>query len=90
MRFLDWSFCILLPLQVLAQHSILRARQSPVPTGFTEVGTPSADTSINLRIGLKAVDNPGLEQKLYKISTPGSASYGQHLTRDEVKNLLRL
>ncbi|KAE9409738.1 family S53 protease [Gymnopus androsaceus JB14] len=84
MRFLDWSFCILLPLQVLAQHSILRARQSPVPTGFTEVGTPSADTSINLRIGLKAVDNPGLEQKLYEISTPGSASYGQHLTRDEV------
>ncbi|KAE9409737.1 subtilisin-like protein [Gymnopus androsaceus JB14] len=64
MRFLDWSFCILLPVHVLAQHSILRARQSPVPTGFTEVGTPPADTSINLRIGLKAVDNPGLEQKL--------------------------
>ncbi|KAJ3771981.1 subtilisin-like protein [Lentinula raphanica] len=58
---------------------------SYVPPGFTQIGRPSNDTTIDIRIALKAVDNAGLQSKLYEISTPGSPSYGQYLTRDEIE-----
>lgn len=88
MCILSLALYIILPFHVLAQDLVFYARQSSLPNGFSEVGIPPSDTSINLRIGLKALDNAGLEQKLYKISTPGSDYYGQHLTRDQVGNPL--
>lgn len=65
----------------LAVHE---ARQS-VPQGFVSKGAPSADTVIHLKIGLTAKDLSGLETTLYEVSTPGSNTYGQHLSNDEVK-----
>ncbi|KAJ3786129.1 subtilisin-like protein [Lentinula aff. detonsa] len=82
------SFFSLLSLQALARSSILRTRASTfdvIPPGFTQVGTPSSETIIDIRIALKAADNEGLQSKLYEISTPGSASYGQYLTPDQIK-----
>ncbi len=68
-------------------NAVKRTRRSPLPSGFTKVdsGTPlSDDTMMDLRIGLKAADNQGLERRLYAASTPGSAEYGKWLDREEV------
>ena len=56
-----------------------------VPKSFASQGAPSPDTVINLKIGLAAKDWNGLETTLYQVSTPGSDTYGQHLSNDEVR-----
>lgn len=60
-----------------------------VPAGFAsaKVSAASQDT-VTLRIGLAPTDIAGLEETLYSISTPGSASYGQYLSKEEVINHL--
>ncbi|KAJ3771982.1 family S53 protease [Lentinula raphanica] len=73
---------LLFSLQASARTSTLDA----IPPGFTQVGTPSSETTVNIRIALKATDNAGLQSKLYEISMPESASYGQYLTRDQIKS----
>ncbi|KAJ3813799.1 peptidase S8/S53 domain-containing protein [Lentinula lateritia] len=78
----------LLPLQVFAGPSVLRSRESNfdvIPPGFTLIGIPPSDSVIDIRIALKAADNAGLQSRLYEVSTPGSASYGQYLTKDQIK-----
>ena len=55
-----------------------------IPIGFAK-GSPAPATNIlNLRLALKQSDMAGLEKALYDVSTPGSALYGQHLTKEEV------
>ncbi|KAJ3895532.1 peptidase S8/S53 domain-containing protein [Lentinula edodes] len=79
----------LFPLQVFAGPSVLRSRESNfdvIPPGFTLVGTPPSDSVIDIRIALKAADNAGLQSRLYEVSTPESASYGQYLTKDQIKS----
>ncbi|KAJ3728116.1 family S53 protease [Lentinula guzmanii] len=78
----------LLPLRASAEVSVLRSRESNfdvIPPGFTLLGKPSGEATIGIRIALKAANNEGLQSKLYEISTPGSASYGQYLTPDQIK-----
>ncbi|KAF2758354.1 tripeptidyl-peptidase-like protein [Pseudovirgaria hyperparasitica] len=60
-----------------------------VPEGWKAIGVPDPDTRMAFRIAIKE-PNPGLfEQTLYEISTPGSPKYGQHLKREELKDLIR-
>ncbi|KAJ3985230.1 family S53 protease [Lentinula detonsa] len=78
----------LFPLCASAEVSVLRSRESNfdvIPPGFTLLGKPSGEATIGIRIALKAANNEGLQSKLYEISTPGSASYGQYLTPDQIK-----
>ncbi|KAJ4485897.1 subtilisin-like protein [Lentinula aciculospora] len=80
-------FILLLQLQALA-GSVLRYRESNfdvIPPGFAQVGKPSSDATIDVRIALRARNNLGLQTKLYEISSPGSATYGQYLTQDQIK-----
>ncbi|KAJ4484943.1 family S53 protease [Lentinula edodes] len=82
------NFISLFLLQVCAASSVMHPRESKfdvIPPGFTLIGTPSNEATINIRIALKATNNAGLQSKLYEISTPGSASYGQYLTQDQIK-----
>ncbi|KIK58301.1 hypothetical protein GYMLUDRAFT_171184 [Collybiopsis luxurians FD-317 M1] len=82
------ALCLVFPLQSTSKALALHIRQASesLPQGFVQVGPPSNDTPIDIRIGLQASDNAGLEQKLYQVSTPGSAFYGKYLSRDEVKS----
>jgi tripeptidyl-peptidase I len=75
------SFSEAKPLALHTRHS-----SRVLPSGFVETGSPSDATLISIRVGLKAADNAGLEQKLYEVSTPGSGSYGQYLSRDQVRS----
>lgn len=68
----------------LRRASLVHESRQVVPYGFTSTGPPSADTIINLRIGLAASNLKELETTLYAVSTPGSDIYGQHLSNEEV------
>ena len=59
-----------------------------VPDGWSRGGRPQASKIINFRLAMTQ-DNAGkFEQKVIELSTPGHASYGQHMSRDEVRQFL--
>ncbi|KAF9063516.1 Pro-kumamolisin, activation domain-containing protein [Rhodocollybia butyracea] len=57
---------------------------SEPPAYFANASSPTPDTTLHLKIALTAVDRDCLEQKLFDVSTPGKALYGQHLGYEEV------
>ncbi|GAB7358725.1 hypothetical protein MBLNU230_g3954t1 [Neophaeotheca triangularis] len=60
-----------------------------VPEGWRLIGTPDPTKRIQLRIALHSENEQLFEQTLYRVSDPDNALYGQHLKRDEVKDMLR-
>ncbi|KAJ6504130.1 family S53 protease [Mycena vitilis] len=64
------------------------SRNYPIPPGFEVVGAAPNDTMLYLKVGLKGAARDALEEKLYDISTPGSANYGKWLSLDEVKTYM--
>lgn len=58
-----------------------------IPEGFSLIGPAPPNSTLNLRMGLKYNNLPGLETALYDVSTPGNKLYGQHLTKEEVCKL---
>lgn len=54
------------------------------PEGFVKVGSASPSTTIRMRIALTQSNPEGLTDALMDVSTPDSANYGQHLTKEEV------
>ncbi|KAI0812367.1 family S53 protease [Irpex lacteus] len=59
------------------------------PPSFTKVGAASPDAVLNMRIALTQNNPAGLEKALMDVSTPGNALYGQHLTKEQVEDLVR-
>ena len=59
-----------------------------VPSGFVQTGAASPDTQLKLRLALVQKDTAGLIDSLYAVSTPGSASYGQHLSKEQVESFV--
>lgn len=55
-----------------------------LPSGWTQVGSPDNDTSIQLSVALTLQNIDQLESKLQSVSTPGSDSYGQYLDVDDI------
>ncbi|KAJ7509870.1 family S53 protease [Mycena galericulata] len=67
---------------------ILQQSRSSAPQGFASLGAAPATQTLNLRIALASKDVSGLETALLDVSTPSSANYGKHLTKDEVNAYL--
>ena len=79
------SLCLSLALPTSA---VVHEKLAAVPTGWTQVGTPSENGLIVLQIALVQQNLEQLDTKLLAISTPGDPLYGQHMDRDAVYNLL--
>ncbi|CCM03035.1 uncharacterized protein FIBRA_05152 [Fibroporia radiculosa] len=62
--------------------------RATVPPGFTLIGPAPAQTVLNLRLALTSSDTDGLIKTLYDVSTPSSANYGQHLSKEETEQFL--
>ncbi|KAL1621006.1 Tripeptidyl-peptidase sed2 [Neofusicoccum ribis] len=60
-----------------------------VPENWYPVGSPDAAQKLRFMIAVKQPNQGLFEQTLLDISTPGSANYGKHMKRDELKALLR-
>ncbi|KAH9031404.1 subtilisin-like protein [Lactarius deliciosus] len=52
------------------------------------MGHPSADTTIDLHIALKAKNENALIDALIEVSSPGHPKHGEHLSREEVGELV--
>ncbi|KAJ7256391.1 subtilisin-like protein [Mycena rebaudengoi] len=64
---------------------LVHEKRDAVPSSFKKTGLAPSSATINLRIGLFSNNFPGLEKRLYAVSTPGSPFYGQHLSLEEAK-----
>ncbi|KAJ6519101.1 family S53 protease [Mycena sanguinolenta] len=62
---------------------VLHSSRSSAPQGFASLGAAPPDQSLKLRFGLASNNASGLEAALLDVSTPSSANYGNHLTKDE-------
>lgn len=60
-----------------------------VPKSWTSLGPADKSDIINLQIGLKQSNKGAIEQHLLEISDPDHARYGQHLSADEVADIVR-
>ncbi|KAG6845429.1 hypothetical protein H0H87_009336 [Tephrocybe sp. NHM501043] len=58
------------------------------PHGWVKGGVPPANHTIVLRIGLPQPDFNLLEKHLYEISDPFHSRYGQHLSKEQVEELV--
>ncbi|CAA7260134.1 unnamed protein product [Cyclocybe aegerita] len=58
------------------------------PHGWIKHSKPSPDHKISLRIGLPQPNFGVLEQHLYEVSDPDHERYGQHLSKEEVEELV--
>ena len=63
----------------------LQEARSSAPAAFTRVGAAPEDQVLSLRINLAMNDRDGLEAKLMNAATPGSASFRQWLSKEEVR-----
>ena len=79
------SLCLSVALPTFA---VVHEKLDAVPTGWTQVGTPSENGLIILQIALVQQNLEQLDARLLAISTPGNALYGQHMDRDDVYDLL--
>ncbi|KAI2624115.1 subtilisin-like protein [Xylaria nigripes] len=74
---------------VVEGKNVLVESLPSVPTGWSKLRDAKSDQLVKLRI---ALEQPGLdrfEQTLYDISTPQRPLYGQHLSREEVRELMQ-
>ncbi|KAI1077884.1 tripeptidyl-peptidase 1 precursor [Whalleya microplaca] len=60
-----------------------------VPRNWRRVSRAPADHVINLQIGVKQSNFAELERHLYEVSDPDHERYGQHLSGDDVKELVK-
>ena len=80
------ALCSLALAKPAARSMKVREARQSVPAGFVRTGDAPADTELKLRIALVQNNPGGLIDALYNVSTPGSASYGQHLSKEEVSD----
>lgn len=63
---------------------VLHEQRDSVPDGFVQNGPAPPSQVVNLKFALVQNNMAGLEEALYSVSTPSSASYGQHLSKEQV------
>ncbi|EEP77225.1 hypothetical protein UREG_02074 [Uncinocarpus reesii 1704] len=60
-----------------------------VPETWQQGAAPSPNTVLRLRLAMQHDKLEEFEQRVMDISTPGHETYGQHMSRDEVKAFLQ-
>ncbi|KAI9727809.1 MAG: vesicle formation at the endoplasmic reticulum [Cirrosporium novae-zelandiae] len=64
-------------------------RLATVPPGWKQVSVPSPTRRLRFRIAIKNEHEALFEQLVLDISTPNHPKYGQHLSKTELKSMLR-
>jgi tripeptidyl-peptidase I len=67
------------------RNMVVRESRQSVPSGYVRTGAAPADTQLKLRIALVQNNPSGLIDALYDVSTPSNPSYGEHLSKEEVR-----
>ncbi|KAI0055947.1 family S53 protease [Artomyces pyxidatus] len=72
----------------MGRSMVVHERLEAIPTGFVAHGSAPGHQSLSLRLALVSNNLVGLEDALMAVSTPGSARYGQFLTKEEVETFV--
>jgi tripeptidyl-peptidase-1 len=67
---------------------VFETLRNHVPRGWTKREKPDPSMRLHLTIALRMPDYELFEQTISAISTPGHPSYGQHLSRTELRSLV--
>ena len=67
--------------------AVLLEQVAQVPSGWTEVDTPSLSSQLVLQVALAQQNIDQLESRLAAVSTPNSATYGKYLDLDDVNEI---
>ena len=59
-----------------------------VPLSWTNIGPASKSEEVHLQLGLKQRNEGVVEQHLLEVSDPSHARYGQHMTADEIYEIV--
>ncbi|KAG8623448.1 hypothetical protein KVT40_008424 [Elsinoe batatas] len=78
----------LVGLAAVANGKVMEALKA-VPQGWSEVGKPDPALKLHFRIAMHQPNEGLFEQSLLEVSDPFHHRYGQHLKREELKELLR-
>ena len=73
-----------LAAKLSARQMTVHESRGSVPPGFEYSGSVDADSLLKLRIGLTQGAPSALIDTLYDVSTPDSARYRQHLSKEDV------
>ncbi|KIP04581.1 hypothetical protein PHLGIDRAFT_25524 [Phlebiopsis gigantea 11061_1 CR5-6] len=88
-KFLVLSLLVsLVVAKPMARNMKLHESREHAPAGFVRSGAADADKELKLRIALVQNNPEGLIDALYAVSTPDSASYGEHLSKEEVEKFV--
>ena len=88
--FLSFHIAGSTPLSQLKARSPYAVKETHfVPRGWSDAGAPSPDHVLDLKIGLKNKRFAELEKELYEVSLPSHHRYRQHLSKEQVDNLVR-
>lgn len=86
------NFLLLLALlssTLATSPPIILESRNAAPPGFTLHGPAPPDTMLTLRIALAQGNMKGLEDELYAVSDPAGERYGAHLSKSEVRIIIR-
>ncbi len=90
MRVVSFTFAAIVLLRsVIAGKDVAVESLQEIPRGWVKSGDADPQQLIRLRIALEQPNLPLFEQTLYDVSTPQNPLYGKHLSRDEVKELMK-
>ena len=81
-------FVALLGAATASTHLLMEELRH-IPEGWHSVGVPDPSRYLHFRIAMTQQKEDLFEQTLLDISTPGHSRYGQHLKREELKDILR-
>lgn len=73
---------------VVTEHVVVELLHE-VPQGWVKAREADPSQQIRLRIALEQPNLSLFEQKLYDVSTPQHSLYGQHLSRQELRDLMK-
>lgn len=76
-------------LPTTSSSNYLVKERHAVPNAWTAAGRADKRESINLQIGLKQRNEGVVERHLIEVSDPDHERYGQHLTADEIADIVR-
>ncbi|KAF2839525.1 tripeptidyl-peptidase 1 precursor [Patellaria atrata CBS 101060] len=74
------------PIQARTPYAL---KEEFLPSGWTKRDRAPRDHIVHLKIGLKQGQFEELERHLYEVSDPEHARYGQHLSPEEVSELVK-
>lgn len=75
-----------LPSKVRSDYAV--KERHPVPLSWTNKGPAPKDETVHLQIGLKQQNEGMIEQHLLEVSDPKHSRYGQHLTTEEINEMV--